>query len=1343
MIRSTLIVFLLIAGAAQVSAQEIKKKTVEAPLQFSTKLDSRGRIDLDSRLVRARYFQEDKTEYLDPDTFLSAEYASFGWSEEADELELISDQRRTFSRHLTYQQTFAGITVDEATVRVNMDGLGRVSMVLSAFMPVDAEESSFNTQPSVTAARAADLAIAELAPDGGLNSDPELVITDPDRPVLAWKLLVWPESEPAEYVVLINAHTGSLISARDQSMSFGHTPDVRSDDADARKESANRVDGLGLVYDTDPLFTSGAFYGAPYVDNDDATNAALDSQRLLVTLPDITQRGDGMYVLTGPYVDIVGESSGGSLIYATPAESSPDGFQYNRADDRFESVMAYYHIDKSQRYVQSLGFHDLQNGSIRVNPQGLTADDSRYIPTQNMILYGTGGVDDAEDAAVIWHEYGHAILNAAASGLLSTREGTALHEGLSDYWAASYRRGQIDQGLTLRTDWVGVFPWDSGDGDPSFWGGRYLNHAGIYPQDVCSAVNDVGCDVHGDGLMWGTTLMEVFDVLGRELTNKLVLQSHYYLSSPVTFADAAQAVIQADRDYFSGVNASVLINIFSARGLVDASQFGPTIAHDPLQGTEQLGVEIDVSASVVGQSATVSSVELTYWADSIPETTVSMTSNGSDVFTGRIMLPAVFDTVRYHFKAMDTGGNETFLPSGAPVEQFSFLVGEDHLGPEIAHDPITAVGFSDFPIILSGSSSDGLGVESVTLLYSVFDDQGVKTNTGQEQISSSSGPFGRFLPVDLGDVVDGGRIEYHFVAIDASERMNETRFPSVGEIVMSVEAGALRTRHLFSEEGLSVTIDGIWEWGDPSFGTLSSPSDTPVLATNADGSYPASPTLSSVYLPRINLGGLEASVLRIWHWFDAESDGTGDPSRMDGQFMDGAVVRYRSSESPDWQLLVPAAGYPGVIADDGSNPLHLTPAFGGFSHGWRMDEFAVPSEDDLEIRFDFATDASNSNLSEQFAGWYIDSMEITTIPIEDSDAPFLLEGPPDNQVLSHVAALPRVSLNVGDDFGVAEVLLDWEFTTRTETTTGTLRMAQDAENLNEFSAALDFAATPEPADEIAYSIRVLDFSDRHLRVPEVGSKDIEFQLFASDDVVHSVWTSGDWVRESSRWLFQANSPGIVSSINLNARDTESNAESMMLSLDHGFNLLSGAGGAVQVSTDGGKRWASLEPVGGYPAAAPEGTFLDGQRAFVGFQTRQETLFDLSSYSGKQLLVRVIAETWADEPQSASWIIHDMTFKSRTDQLAFSSEVEFGMLPNYPNPFSGRTRITVSVKASASSSLRVYDMMGREVAVLLDSFLDAGSHTYTFDGAGLAAGVYIARFRSGSQEKVRTLILTGR
>jgi cyclomaltodextrinase / maltogenic alpha-amylase / neopullulanase len=78
--------------------------------------------------------------------------------------------------------------------------------------------------------------------------------------------------------------------------------------------------------------------------------------------------------------------------------------------------------------------------------------------------------------------------------------------------------------------------------------------------------------------------------------------------------------------------------------------------------------------------------------------------------------------------------------------------------------------------------------------------------------------------------------------------------------------------------------------------------------------------------------------------------------------------------------------------------------------------------------------------------------------------------------------------------------------------------------------------------------------------------------------------------------------------------------------------------------------------------------------------------------------------------------------------------------NYPNPFAGRTALAFTVAVSGPVRLGVYDLLGREVARLVDGDLAAGRHTAAFDGTGLAAGVYLARLESDGEVATRRMVL---
>jgi len=79
--------------------------------------------------------------------------------------------------------------------------------------------------------------------------------------------------------------------------------------------------------------------------------------------------------------------------------------------------------------------------------------------------------------------------------------------------------------------------------------------------------------------------------------------------------------------------------------------------------------------------------------------------------------------------------------------------------------------------------------------------------------------------------------------------------------------------------------------------------------------------------------------------------------------------------------------------------------------------------------------------------------------------------------------------------------------------------------------------------------------------------------------------------------------------------------------------------------------------------------------------------------------------------------------------------------NYPNPFNPTTNIEFSLGQSGATTLKVYDISGREVASILSGQrLNAGSHTYTFDASSLSSGIYFYRMTSSGVQITRKMTL---
>jgi hypothetical protein len=78
--------------------------------------------------------------------------------------------------------------------------------------------------------------------------------------------------------------------------------------------------------------------------------------------------------------------------------------------------------------------------------------------------------------------------------------------------------------------------------------------------------------------------------------------------------------------------------------------------------------------------------------------------------------------------------------------------------------------------------------------------------------------------------------------------------------------------------------------------------------------------------------------------------------------------------------------------------------------------------------------------------------------------------------------------------------------------------------------------------------------------------------------------------------------------------------------------------------------------------------------------------------------------------------------------------------NYPNPFNPNTAVSFELGALSSVSLKVYDILGREVATLAEGRTEAGEHTVQWDATGFASGIYFYRLTAGNFSSTRKLVL---
>ena len=123
-----------------------------------------------------------------------------------------------------------------------------------------------------------------------------------------------------------------------------------------------------------------------------------------------------------------------------------------------------------------------------------------------------------------------------------------------------------------------------------------------------------------------------------------------------------------------------------------------------------------------------------------------------------------------------------------------------------------------------------------------------------------------------------------------------------------------------------------------------------------------------------------------------------------------------------------------------------------------------------------------------------------------------------------------------------------------------------------------------------------------------------------------------------------------------------------------------------------------------------------------------------------------AESYTLEPGKSSELVAaeqlriGIVIDTQMDNLQTELPEEFSLRQNFPNPFNPSTTIEYGLPASAEVRLTVYNIMGQEVATLVNQRQSAGFHSVSFDASRLASGMYLYRIEAGSFTQTRKLML---
>lgn len=308
--------------------------------------------------------------------------------------------------------------------------------------------------------------------------------------------------------------------------------------------------GTGRVFFPNPV---ASLQNQSLTDQKDADYPALQPAYRMVTLTNL----DGSGYLNGDWANVVSETG-------DPAYSPDNTFLYGRSDDRFEQVMAYFWVTEAQKYIQSLGFGsqyrpiNQESQDIRINQWG--QDNSYSWDKKDVMRFGKGGVDDAEDAEVILHEYGHAMMDSMMvpfGNFGYSLEAGAIGEGFGDYWAAT-----VSAVIAPTPDPACIADWDSvsyTSTTPHCL--RRIDLNLHYPEDMRGYI-------HYDGQIWSRALWDIRLSLGNVKADTIILEATFDFAPDTSFHDAALATVAAAERLYGRHTANIVRAAFVARGIL-------------------------------------------------------------------------------------------------------------------------------------------------------------------------------------------------------------------------------------------------------------------------------------------------------------------------------------------------------------------------------------------------------------------------------------------------------------------------------------------------------------------------------------------------------------------------------------------------------------------------------------------------------------------------------------------------------------------------------------------------------------------------------------------------------
>jgi photosystem II stability/assembly factor-like uncharacterized protein len=251
--------------------------------------------------------------------------------------------------------------------------------------------------------------------------------------------------------------------------------------------------------------------------------------------------------------------------------------------------------------------------------------------------------------------------------------------------------------------------------------------------------------------------------------------------------------------------------------------------------------------------------------------------------------------------------------------------------------------------------------------------------------------------------------------------------------------------------------------------------------------------------------------------------------------------------------------------------------------------------------------------------------------------------------------------------------------------------------------------------------------------------------------INALALSGDALLAGSSQVFRSNDLGATWSVSGSGLPLQKAFMSFAVADDALYVGISPYGGIAR-STDNGVTWTSVN------------NGLPGEAFIMSLVSTEKGIFALDNYKGVFLSMDHGA-SWKSIGSglptagittllssggylfAGSLMYHQGIWRRPLSELLTAVEPgsvdipsEFSLEQNYPNPFNPSSTITYAVSSTEVVSLKVYDLLGREVATLVDGPQARGRHTVTFDASRLSAGMYVYQIRAGRYSAAKKMQL---